>query len=51
MLRVHCTSDQTTYAVYNLNEEEYNDCRLPVYEENVEIGECIKTNIYPVILS
>ena len=51
LLRVHCTSDQSTHALYNLNEGEYNECTLPVTGENIEIGECRKTKIYPVILS
>ena len=39
MLKVYCTSDQSTYALYNLlDEEEYNDCTLPTYEEHIEIG-------------
>ena len=39
MLKVYCTSNHSTYALYNLmDEEEYNDCTLPTYEEHIEIG-------------
>ena len=39
MLKVYCASDHSTYALYNLVDvEEYNDCILPVYGENIEIG-------------
>ena len=39
MLKVYCASDHSTYALYNLvDEEEYNDCTLPIFGENIEIG-------------
>ena len=39
MLKVYCTSNHSTNALYNLvDEEEYNDCTLPIYEEHIEIG-------------
>ena len=39
LLKVYCTSNYSTYALYNLvDEEEYNDCTFPLYGDHIEIG-------------